>query len=130
MGKGNDDVKLTRDLEEVMEEKEIEKEIFLNKRIFNRDLKRVDMGFMRSTNMKTSHRVFFPPARLIKEEAVLGFMRSTIMKTSRHVILPPARPIKEDAILEVRKEMWINLVKQYVCDKQMDQIWLNNILNF
>ena len=86
MGKEKEDIKLHRDLKEVEEEEEIEKEVFLNKRIFNPDLNRVDMGFMRSTNMKTSRRIFFPPAR----------------------------PMKEEIVLEVRKEMWSSLVKQYI----------------
>ena len=54
----------------------------------------------------------------------LGFVRATDMKTSRRVFFPPARDIKEEAVLEVRKELWSNVTLQYIrenCDQLGNQ---------
>ena len=58
-----------RDLEDVVEEEEADKEVFMNKRIFEEESKQIDLGFRRSTDMKTSRRIIFPPGRSGKEEA-------------------------------------------------------------
>ena len=97
MGKSLEEIKLSRPLEQVLEEEEAKREVFLAKRVFDTDSGKDDLGFTRSTSMKTSRRVIFPPGR----------------------------PIKEEAVLEVRKEMWTNLVKQYIeenCDKLSNQM--------
>ena len=86
MGKSHEEIKLSRPLEEVLEEEEDEKEVFLAKRVFDTDSGKVDLGFTRSTNMKTSHRIIYPPGR----------------------------PIKEEAVLEVRKEMWTTIANKYI----------------
>ena len=96
MGKTKEKIKLSRPLEDVLEDEEAEKEVFLAKRVFNTDTGKVDLGFVRSTNMKTSRRVTFPPGR----------------------------PIKEEAVLEVRKELWTSLTNKYIeekCDKLGNQ---------
>ena len=85
-----------------MEEK-IEEEIFLSTRKFNEDEAKVNLGQQSCTDMKTNRRVFFPPGR----------------------------PAKEEAMIEVRKRMWTDIVTEYMeanCDaegkqkvKQLDQ---------
>ena len=50
---------ITRDLKDIIEEEEAEKEVYLNKRIYKDELLKVDMGYRRSTDMKTSMTVAF-----------------------------------------------------------------------
>ena len=69
INKGVEDIAHMRDVDDINEEEEAEKEVFMNKRVFKDETKQVDLGFRRSTDMKTSRRVIFPPGRSGKEEA-------------------------------------------------------------
>ena len=69
MGKDLDEIKVEKNLEEILEEEEAQKEVYLNKRVFKEEECKVDMGFRRNTDMKTSKSVVFPPGRNVKEEA-------------------------------------------------------------
>ena len=60
-----------RDLEEVIEEEELDERFSKERRMFNAESKVMNLRYMRSTGMKTSRRVFFPPGRNAKEEAGL-----------------------------------------------------------
>ena len=71
MGKSYEEIKSERTVEEVAEDEEAEKEVFLSKRVFNTDSSKVDLGFRRSTDMKTSCRVVLPQGRTSKEEATI-----------------------------------------------------------
>ena len=68
MNKENDEIKYERDSDELDKDEEAEKLVYLNKRVFKEELGKVDMGYRRSTNMKTSRRVIFPPGRPVKKK--------------------------------------------------------------
>ena len=89
MNKENDEIKYERDTDEIDENEEAEKIVHLNKRVFKEEISKVDMGFWRNTDMKTSRRIIF----------CLG------------------RPVKEEAKIETRLEIWREIVKKYIEEK-------------
>ena len=54
MAKEKGEISHTRDFEDVVEEEEAKKLVFLNKRVYKEDNLKVDMGFRRNTDMKTN----------------------------------------------------------------------------
>ena len=86
MGKPKEEVEYEKSMEEIETEEQIEQEIYLNTRKFNSDTNVIDLGHQPSTDMKTSRRVVFPPAR----------------------------PTKEEATMEVRLAMWKEEISTYV----------------
>ena len=89
MNKENDEIKYERDTDEIDENEEAEKIVYLNKRVFKEEIAKVDMGFRRNTDMKTSRRIIFPPGR----------------------------PVKEEAKIETRLEIWREIMKKYIEEK-------------
>ena len=51
----------------------------------------------------------------VEEKIVdLGHQQCTDIKTSRRIVFLPARPTKEEAVLEVRTEMWKDMFDTYM----------------
>ena len=71
INKDKDEIKYERDTDKIEENEEAEKIVHLNKRVFKEEMAKVDMGFRRNTDMKTSRRIIFPPGRSFKEKVVL-----------------------------------------------------------
>ena len=92
MGKPDEEITYMKSMKEVEDEEEIEKGIYLATRKYNPEEGTVDLGHQTCTNMKTSRRIIFPPARTAKEEATL----------------------------EVRLEMWKEKFKNYMKENCKD----------
>ena len=52
--------------------------------------------------------------KLEEKKIDLGQQQCTDMKTSRRIVFPPARPTKEEVILEVRPEMWKSIFDRFL----------------
>ena len=71
MGKDPGEVTHMTEKKEIEQDEEIEKEIFMSRRVFNEDESKIEMGYQVCTSMKTNRRVVFPPGRPNKEETNL-----------------------------------------------------------
>ena len=89
MGKEPGDIAYTRNLEEVIEEEEAEREVHMVKRVYKDEEKKLDMGNMRNTDMKASRRIIFQPGR----------------------------PVREEAKIETRIGIWKEVIQKYIRDK-------------
>ena len=87
MGKEPGDIAYKRNLEDIIEEEEADREVHMVKRVYKDEVKKLDMGNRRSTDMKASRRVIFPPGRPVKEEAKIetriGIWKEVIEKYIR-----------------------------------------------
>ena len=72
MGKEKYEIKLFDNLDDIKEEAKIKEIINNERKLFNEYTNKVDLGFIRCTQIEMSRRVFFPPGSPVRDEATLG----------------------------------------------------------
>ena len=70
MGKPIEEIVYDWNIDEIEDEEDIEKEVYLNEIKYNHEQKKVDLGHQTCTEQKTSRRVIFPPGRSPKEATI------------------------------------------------------------
>ena len=93
MGKDPSEIVRYQEIEEVEEEEKTEEIIHLEERIHDPD----------------------------KAEVRMEKRKCTDMKNNRRVMLPAPRNIKEEAVLEVRKDVWLEVIRRYQKSEEKDK---------